>query len=189
MEKRLTERFEEALKSGVPLSVIQTLCDNQQAVPSKSFKYIVKFFVLLPVCVGILCFVLVEGNFEEWECLLEQNEITMEISRPLFDCHYCEQVHSVPIFTDISAEDFEQYYAYTGIPIVVAQGAKQWSATRTFSVKFFKEVYHSNPEYLSMANEECQFIPYLTAWENLGDALNMSDDQAVLNGDQWYIGW
>ena len=190
MKKRLADAFEESLQSGLELSQIEQVCKSYQIQHHKPL-WLRRFLVfVLPIAIGILGLVAYEElALEEWDCILDQNELTMEITRPLFDCRLCENLYSMPVTASMNVDDFQRFHAYTGVPVVVQGGAKQWSAITAFSVKFFKELYSSDPKYIDMVNEQCQFLPYFTKWQTLGEALNMSDEQAAMNGSRWYIGW
>ncbi|KAA0193817.1 hypothetical protein HAZT_HAZT004530 [Hyalella azteca] len=80
-------------------------------------------------------------------------------------------------------------YAYTGRPVLVLDGQRDWTAPRTFSFDFFKNIYAPDSPVLSHSYRDCQFFPYQTSFSSLRDVFNMSRDRVNMRGEPWYIGW
>lgn len=122
-------------------------------------------------------------------CLLPTNELYQDMFRPPVDCGVCEDVETVDIVNNLKKEEFLEKYAYTGRPVIIRNGSKDWSALSHFSFAFFKNVYPKNSPALQSSDKDCQFFPYSTNFQSLGDVFNMSDRMARMQGDPWYIGW
>ena len=75
-------------------------------------------------------------------------------------------------------------FAYTGRPVVIVDGAANWTAMKEFSFSFFKDLYQRQ-------RSNCQFFPYQTEFRNLHEVFNMSEDRAQLKSGTppWYVGW
>lgn len=129
--------------------------------------------------------------FHESPCAISNNGFVMEISRPLMNCEACRDLRQVPIEENISKELFMEKYAYTGVPVLVKNATKSWTAMSNFSYHFFKDIYTNTKGALESVEEECQFFPYKTEFETLSDLFNISDARANFSEGEkpWYIGW
>lgn len=129
--------------------------------------------------------------FHESPCALSNSGLVMEIARPLMDCELCRNLREVPIEENISTERFMEKYAYTGVPVLVKNATKTWTAMSNFSYHFFKDIYTNTKGALESVEEECQFFPYKTEFETLADVFNISDARANFSEGEkpWYIGW
>ena len=80
-------------------------------------------------------------------------------------------------------------YAYTGKPVVIIDGMKNWTAQNVFDFEFFKKIYTERMGEWSQHN--CQFFPYKTEFKHLGQVFNMSKERAYLlkGTEPWYVGW
>ena len=94
---------------------------------------------------------------------------------------------SIRAFSHLSVHSFSP----TGVPVVVTDGTKNWTAPEVFSFKFFKGIYKNNSPALDNYDDKCQFFPYRTNFNSLRDVFNMSDERAQLKDGTkpWYIGW
>lgn len=124
-------------------------------------------------------------------CLIENNELTLEMARPLSKCDICWNLSSVPVEHGISGEEFKRKYAYSSVPVLIKDATSNWSAMSTFSYDFLKMLYTTKEGALTSVDEQCQFFPYKTDFSSLGDVFNMTDARAnFADGEKpWYIGW
>jgi len=127
----------------------------------------------------------------EEQCTIYMPEFVNGIFRPPVDCDFCENVTEVETVFNISAEEFEELYGYSGVPVVVGDGTVNWTATDYFSFDFFKEIYKEGSAALDNQMKNCQFFPYKTSFHDLSEVLGMSPERASMeDGSQpWYIGW
>ena len=125
------------------------------------------------------------------ECILETSDSFSDTFRPPIDCEFCRGVKKVPRVSDIVPEEFEKKYAYEGQPVIIADGMTNWTALKTFSFEFFKDIYKEDSPALANIESNCQFFPYKTSFQNLGEVFNMSEDRAHMKdgSEPWYIGW
>ncbi|XP_045211643.2 uncharacterized protein LOC123563114 isoform X2 [Mercenaria mercenaria] len=130
-------------------------------------------------------------EIESIRCLIENNELTIEMARPLIKCDICRNLDSVPVEYGISAQEFKQKYAYSTVPVLIKEATSNWSAMSKFSYKFFKDLYTEKEGALDSVDEQCQFFPYKTDFSTLNDVFNMSDARANFSEGEapWYIGW
>ena len=78
------------------------------------------------------------ADFEREGCLVNLADKLSEFARPPVDCDICKDVRQVDAVSGISAEEFETRYAYTGRPVVIKDGMRNWTAPEVFSFDFFK---------------------------------------------------
>ena len=124
-------------------------------------------------------------------CLLDNNQLLNEITRPVFQCKACEGLESVPIEYDINEEDFLKKYAYTGVPALIKGATTEWNALETFSFHYFQKLYKNHIDAFYVTEHSCQFFPYNTEFDTLEAAFNMSDARATYEEGEkpWYFGW
>ena len=129
-------------------------------------------------------------DLAETECIIENFEFISDMFRPFVDCTVCN-IAGIDRVSNLSQKEFLENYAYSGRPVVITDGAKGWPAGDVFSFEFFKELYGpDSPNLDSSSDRDCQFFPYQTKFESLGEVFNMSDDrQNGVVGEPWYIGW
>ena len=205
MEYKFQHVMEKAMKDGVLFKDIEKIClakcNTLHRTPNRTGKGMT--VAILVLVLAILGYIYLErfdveisetlANLElaflEEACAVEHNELSGELTRPLFDCDVCQNLKAIPIEDNLSLEKFEKLYAFTGLPVVVQGGARNWTALDTYSVKYFKDIYSERKGSFKRLDEECQFMPYFTKWDTLEEALGMSDEMASLQGDHWYIGW
>ncbi|XP_013387081.1 uncharacterized protein LOC106156398 [Lingula anatina] len=130
-------------------------------------------------------------DIEQEPCIFEINEFIFDIFRPPTNCDICRNITEVVRVSNLSQEEFERLYAYSGRPVVVTDGTANWTAQTEFSFSFFKNVYAPGSPVLESATRDCQFFPYQTSFTNLGEVFEMEDQRAQLkdNAEPWYIGW
>lgn len=149
--------------------------------------------VILPVVLAIAGYYF-EGiellKVKEQLCLVDINEIFIEVTRKRTNCTLlCEGLTEIPRVSNLSKQEFVSRYAYNGRPVVITDGAKNWSAVGRFSFTFFKELFDKNKEAYRVNEDECQFFPYRTEFISLEEALNMSKERSEWKAEPWYFGW
>lgn len=123
-------------------------------------------------------------------CLIDHNEISLEVTRPLYNCSICEKLSAIPVEQNLSQERFERLYAYTTVPVVVKGTGHNWASTRErFTFEFFKRLYQEQEGALDMVEESCQFFPYNSGYKTLGHVFNMSKEKSEMKQEHWYVGW
>lgn len=117
-------------------------------------------------------------------CVFEMPDKIPSITMPPVDCNRCKSLRKVARRSALSQLDFDEKFAYSGIPLVVTDGASNWTALKTFSLDFFKRVYRNSDATAS--RDVCQFFPYKTEFRGLHDVFNMTAERSR---QPWYIGW
>ncbi|XP_077993890.1 uncharacterized protein LOC144447685 [Glandiceps talaboti] len=132
-----------------------------------------------------------ELSISEETCIIENPEYVQDFFRPPIECSFCANVSNVKKVSGISVDEFTSKYAYSSLPVVIEDGSRGWTAPKTFSFDFFKTIYSPESDALERVDRDCQFFPYQTTFESLGEVFNMSTDRAELSekADPWYIGW
>ncbi|XP_044738123.1 uncharacterized protein LOC123299791 [Chrysoperla carnea] len=120
-------------------------------------------------------------------CLFQIPQSWMHLFREPENCNLCHRIKKIDRIENINPDDFESIYAYSGRPVIVTDGTKNWSPLSTFTFEFFRDLYKDFEE----EQNECQFFPYKTEFLSLSDALNMSIERAhLMEGTKpWYFGW
>ncbi|KAL1492758.1 hypothetical protein ABEB36_010962 [Hypothenemus hampei] len=185
------EEFKEILskleRSNIPFSQL-----NKSTV-IKNFKFNHHKLVLQPLmfgCVFLLpYFLMMNLNFSE-NCIIDMPDAIRKILRQPEYCEICVDVYKVDKISSISPTEFLENYVKKVHPVVVTDGAVNWSARSIFNFKFFKEYFHKF-EIKKHSDKNCQFFPYHTEFRSLREAFNVSESRALSNEKEkpWYIGW
>ena len=127
----------------------------------------------------------------EEPCVAYVPESLVESLNPPIDCNFCRHVSQIDHVENLDKVLFEKKYAYTGRPVVITDGTKNWTASNVFSYRFMKDVFSPDSEALSKVEKDCQFFPYRTNFTSLGQVFEMSEERALMRGETkpWYIGW
>ena len=138
-----------------------------------------------------LWFEALDTDMEKEPCILEVPEVVQDFTRPPVDCSVCKDVKEIEKRSNLTPEEFEGRYAYSGRPVVITDATVNWTASNVLSFDFFKNIYTEDSPALENANVNCQFFPYKTDFSNLGEVFNMSEERANLTDTSkpWYIGW
>lgn len=182
---------------------------KSSAKKSKIFTFVNKFLFLILSLLATGFFIIVtewpvsnEKILSAWfklqdlepnqeQCLVEMNEFISDYVRPPVNCSFCEGVAEIDRISNITRQVFEEKYAYSGRPVIIEGATANWTAMNIFSFHFFKKLYAEDSPTLINVDDNCQFFPYRTEFDNLGEVFNMSEDRVVMkNGFKpWYIGW
>ena len=132
-----------------------------------------------------------DTDMEKEPCVLDVSESVADYLRPPVDCKMCRGLTSVDRVENITPEQFEAKYAYTGRPVLIVDATKNWTALQTFSFDFFKNIYSEDSPALHNQERNCQFFPYKTSFGSLSEVFNMSQEQSKhkVGTKPWYIGW
>lgn len=155
--------------------------------------YVRSVYIVLAVCVAsCLGYYL---NIDELfnsptdKCLINNAELLQDLFRPpVTQCDFCK-IENIPALSGISELDFYKEYAYSGIPLLVEDGMRDWD-TKNFTYHYFKTLYDKvNLEYQETGG--CQFLGYSSGFTDLGGLFNMSEKRAAHEPGTkpWYIGW
>lgn len=127
----------------------------------------------------------------EEPCVAYVPESLVDSLSPPIDCGFCRGVHQIDHVDNLDKQHFEMKYAYSGRPVVITDGTKNWTASKVFSYRFMKSVFSPGSDALSKVEKDCQFFPYKTNFTSLGQVFDMSEERALMRGETkpWYIGW
>jgi len=132
-----------------------------------------------------------QAAFEQ-RCLVSNNFLLMEASRPVTDCaSVCAGVGGAEELRAPTRAAFAAL-AYASRPVVVRGGAAGWSALDTFGAAYFRAVYEAaGADAYAAVDSHCQFFPFRTEFASLREALNMAPERIALEPGTkpWYIGW
>eukprot|EP00118_Oscarella_pearsei_P005349 m.24540 g.24540 ORF g.24540 m.24540 type:complete len:331 (+) comp28638_c0_seq3:15-1007(+) len=124
------------------------------------------------------------------QCLLDNFEGISDTMRPYVNCDVCRNITAIEAVYNITQEEFMSRFAYTSRPVLIKNATTGWTAHKTFSFDFFKELYPPESPVLENTERDCQFFPYRTSFENLGQVFNISEERrSGTEGEPWYIGW
>lgn len=131
-------------------------------------------------------------DVETQPCLVSVDSASIiSLVRPPVSCSVCRNQSTVDRVARISRESFESKYAYSGRPVVITDATRDWTAPAAFSFEFFRGIYAEDSPVLTTNDNNCQFFPYKTNFQNLSEVFRMSAERAnMLDGSEpWYIGW
>ncbi|XP_054159823.1 uncharacterized protein LOC128958033 [Oppia nitens] len=159
------------------------------------FKYLINSRFLQSLF--SLMIVIITIYVRQWDhlissrCALYNNYFVMEMTRPPTNCDICRNVNQFLVLENITKDEFAKY-AYNGQPIVVRGASKHWSALKTFSFDFFRQIYSQNPGAYESIERECQFFPFKTQFNHLSQVFAMPEERVRMTEQMskpWYIGW
>lgn len=126
-------------------------------------------------------------------CLVSNNLLLLELSRPAVKCDVCKSITEIPTINgdDMTKELFLNNYAYNGVPLLVKGGAKNWTALYIFSYDYLKDLYVNTEGALDAIENDCQFFPYQTDFNTMGEVFNMTEERSRIDSGEkeWYVGW
>lgn len=123
---------------------------------SKLHVSMFKRILFTSIAIGILAFAYSQNWLNSGgKCLIAMPNSLSHAFRPPEDCGFCRNVSQVNRISNISPEEFEKYYAYSGKPVVVSDATTNWTALDVFDFWYFKDVYDSSDS----DQMNCQFFP------------------------------
>jgi hypothetical protein len=75
------------------------------------------------------------------ECAIPVPEIFFTTMRPIDDCSMCINVNEIKRVEKITKKEFLEKYAYSGIPVIITDAAKNWTAAHVVNYTFLKDLY------------------------------------------------
>ena len=123
-------------------------------------------------------------------CIIPNNYLIWEATRPVADCRYCLNVSTPIILNNVTRNDFKPY-AYTSKPIVIKQAFLHWAAIHLFNFTFFANLYNRYEDAFRSVDEECQFLHFKSNFISFRDVFEMDEARIENKPGQlsWYIGW
>lgn len=123
-------------------------------------------------------------------CLLPNNYVVWEATRPITDCQMCQDVDDVLVLHNITREGFQQY-AYSPRPMIAKGAALHWPAMQTFTFDYFKALYNTIDGAYESVEDECQLLTFKTEFTSLSEVFAMSESRQRLDDGEkpWYVGW
>lgn len=185
LEERLEILLAKAKAEKVDLSKLKSIQRrSKQLAPRLTFKW----KTLLVCCVMALIFWKFD-KISTSKCLISFPEELNKIFRKPQNCDFCRGITSARRVSNLTPNEFEQKYAYTGEVIIVTDAMQNWTAQNTFDFWFFKDLY--NREDSKRKTLDCQFFRYKTKFRNLFEAFNMPRERVEYEKgtEPWYFGW
>ncbi|XP_014471167.1 PREDICTED: uncharacterized protein LOC106742579 [Dinoponera quadriceps] len=130
-------------------------------------------------------------SLQETRCLLPNNYLVWEFTRPVADCGYCRDVDAPLILpANLTREEFRAH-SYSSRPMIVKNAAHDWPARDRFSLQYFRELYERTDGAYESVEEECQFLHFKSDFTNLREVFAMSERRASHRDGEtaWYVGW
>jgi len=130
-------------------------------------------------------------SFQGTRCLLPNNYLIWEFTRPMSNCDYCRDIEAPLILpSNLTKEEF-RFYSYSSRPMIVKKAAYDWPARKEFTLGFFRNLYERTEGAYNSVEEECQFLHFKSNLANLRQVFAMSEDRALHRAgeDPWYVGW
>lgn len=135
------------------------------------------------------------------ECALIMPELFNAALRPFDSCDMCSNLTQIERVRNLSKEDFLRKYAYTGVPVIVTDAIKNWSALRVLNFDFLRNLYLDIEEKNELDRKHnrkeqddgrlsCQFFGYKTKFQSLTEVFEkIRSDERGHWTSPWYVGW
>lgn len=136
-------------------------------------------------------------------CILPNNYLIWEATRPISDCSYCRGVNRPLILNNMTQDEFQvrfhsqwprsfvrslhslirsfhlwlfQPFAYSPRPIIIKNAVSHWPAKQTLSFEYLRQLYLENPLALDAFDEECQFLQFQSNFASLRQLFDSVND-------------
>lgn len=164
---------------------------KNRSFTSRSKKLLV--MLLMPFLYGIFnryFYTNIIKSFQGTRCLLPNNYLVWEFTRPIMNCDYCRDVEEPLILPNLTKEEF-WFYSYSSRPMIIKNAAYDWPARKEFTLEFFRNLYERIEGAYESVEEECQFLHFKSNLANLREVFAMSENRALHREgeDPWYVGW
>ncbi|XP_055705028.1 uncharacterized protein LOC129802864 [Phlebotomus papatasi] len=165
----------------------------QEENPERHNQRVRLFFgsaILLFILVATPLISIVLEHIISVRCLLPNNYLVWEATRPVSDCDFCRGVQGPLIFGNLSQEEFKPY-AYSSQPIILKNAISHWPATKLLNYTFLRDLYAKIPGALDSVQDDCQFLHFKSNFLTLRDVFSMSQSRAEFRKGEvpWYVGW
>ena len=126
-------------------------------------------------------------------CLVATPEFVQDVFRPsIADCSFCK-INNIPDTHNLTEDEFYKNYAYTGFPLLVTDGMKNWK-TELFNYENLKTLYKPHLDQIEKEEEKgnCQFLHWRTEdVTSLKELFSLSKERAsfAAGSSPWYVGW
>ncbi|XP_059052928.1 uncharacterized protein LOC131847381 [Achroia grisella] len=144
-------------------------------------------FSVAVVIISLLIARWLYGEITTKSCLLELPYNSKSLFRPPEDCSMCIGVDHVVRVSNITAQEFEELYAYGATPVIVTDATGNWKAIEDFTFQFFANFYRVGK--MGKQINDCFYFAYKSGLNSLQDVFDMEESRANLSGDPWYVGW
>ncbi|XP_047525453.1 uncharacterized protein LOC125063198 isoform X1 [Pieris napi] len=152
---------------------------------SRYFKYIIGASVV--AFLGFIMSWIFNQFYTENDCILQLPSSSKSLFRPPEDCSMCINIKNVTRLSDITADEFEELFAYTTKPVIVTDATRDWRAIKEFSYDFFADFYLN--EKKGKRINDCFYFSYKSGLNSLEEVFTMDEKRANLSGEPWYVGW
>ena len=119
--------------------------------------------------------------------------MVLELARPAVSCEVCKDLDSVPTVDGdkLDRKLFMEKYAYSGIPLLVKGGARNWTALDTFNFDYLRDLFQQTDGALEAVERDCQFFPYKTEFMSMEEVFDMPRARSQFKEGEklWYVGW
>ncbi|XP_073974974.1 uncharacterized protein isoform X2 [Rhodnius prolixus] len=198
----LYERFsylnEVMIKKGVDIDDLRKMCNLRGSKCERQYSFLriaggplgFSAFSLIFIILALPYFDGMMKTVFGVKCVVPNNYLVWEATRPLADCSICSNLSSVIVLPNVTREEFKKY-AYSYQPIIVKGAALHWPARKSFNYYFFKEIFNRIEGAHESVEEECQFLKFKTDFASLREVFKMPPGR-VKNSKgykPWYIGW
>ncbi|KYN32241.1 hypothetical protein ALC56_13619 [Trachymyrmex septentrionalis] len=198
LEKAFFKLTENYIQQGAVINDLKsiTMTANAKSAKNRSFRTCSKkllVMLLMPFLYGMFnryVYNNIIKNFQETRCLLPNNYLIWEFTRPITNCDYCRDVKAPLILPNLTKEEF-RFYSYSSRPMIIKNAAYNWPAHKEFTLDFFRNLYERIEGAYESVEEECQFLHFKSNFANLREVFAMSEGRASHREgeDPWYVGW
>lgn len=185
-EEKLRELIEKSKKEKVDLWKLKSIRKHEKFLKFSFLNLKFKFLI------GVVIFTIIFWNFDKIstkKCLISLPSEIDKIFRQPSNCDFCRDIKSARRVSQITPEEFEDKFAYSGEVVIVTDAMQNWTAQDKFDFWYFKNLYENHdPKRKTL---DCQFFRYKTNFKNLFEALRMPIERVKYQKgtEPWYFGW
>lgn len=198
IEKAFLKLTENYIQHGAEIDDLKfiIMTANGKSTKNRSFATRSKkllMMLLMPLLYGIFnryFYTNIIKSFQGTRCLLPNNYLIWEFTRPITNCDYCRDVEAPLILPNLTKEEF-RFYSYSSRPMIIKAAVYDWPARKEFTLEFFRNLYERTEGAYESIEEECQFLHFKSNLANLRQVFAMSESRALHREgeDSWYVGW
>lgn len=137
--RNLLERAEKDRINIVDLAIIKSHPNITRVAAPRKYALL---GISMAIVLTILYMVLNTRNGDE--CLIEMPAELSKAFRPPERCDFCENVSEVRRIAATTPDEFEELYAYSGVPVIVTDATQNWTALQVSAFVTFPKLKTKN---------------------------------------------
>lgn len=122
---KLKELLGRSKKLGINIANLPAIKNHPKLFRGSRRKVLTFCIICLSISIAVYIAKSRRGN-----CIVTMTSDIVPVFRPILKCGFCENVHEIKRIANVTPDDFEEYYAYSGEPVVISDATTNWTASR-----------------------------------------------------------